>query len=145
MNNERCSYHSANSKGFRSSVSGAGDENSKCISYCITISFPHKKRYYLLLQNLNHLKKSSPKGITPSSVYRAPPVLADFPLLSPRCLVIWRQQTTLSSPNPLYSFRHSEIYFSVLNVLSSPPLLWWDYNFPLPLHSSGKTLLDGRG
>lgn len=53
------------------------------ISYCITISFPHEKHYYLLLQDLNQLKKSRPTGLTPSSVCSAPAVLAHFPLLSP--------------------------------------------------------------
>lgn len=33
-----------------------GTKTKKCISYCITISFPHEKYYYLLLQDLNQLK-----------------------------------------------------------------------------------------
>lgn len=36
--------------------------------------------------------------------------------------MIWRHQIALGFPNQIYSFRHSEIYFSVLNVLSSPSL-----------------------
>lgn len=122
MTNERCPCHSGNSKSFRSFVSGTGNEVPKCISSCIVISFPQEKRYHVLLHSLNHLNKSKPAGLTPGSVYSVPPVPAHFPPLSHRCLVIGRHQIALSFPNQIYSFRHSEIYFSVLNVLSSPSL-----------------------
>lgn len=68
MNKERCSYHSGNSQGFRSSMSGTGDKNQTCISYYVTICFPHEKHYYLLFQSHNHLSKSRPTGQTLSAV-----------------------------------------------------------------------------
>lgn len=138
MNNERCSYHSGNSKSFRNSVSGTGDENQKCISYCITISFPHEKHYYLLLQDLNQSKKSRPTGLTPSSVCSAPAVLAHFPLLSPQMSCDLEIPNHTQFPKPvllLQAFRN--LLLCHLNVLSSssPPLV----GLQPPTLSSGKT------
>lgn len=122
MTNKRCPCHSGNSKGFSSSVSRTGDKVPKCISSCIVMSFPQEKCYHVWLHSLIHLNKSRPAGLTPGSVHSVAPVPGHFPPLSHRCLVIWRCQIALTFPNQIYSFRHSEIYFSVLNVLSSPSL-----------------------
>lgn len=141
MNNERCSYHSGNSKSFRNSVSGTGDENQKCISYCITISFPHEKHYYLLLQDLNQLKKIQTSRINSQLCLQCPSSSSSFSTTFP--LDVLRSgdtkphsvPQTSSTPSGIQKFTSLSSKCPFLTV-PSPGRTTTSH---LTLHSSGKT------
>lgn len=99
-------------------------------------SFLHDKHYYLPLQGLNYMNKSTLTGETPSS-------LPSSSFLTTFCTdALWSRNTKPHSFPKLdlifHAFRNLLLYLKCPFFTS--PLPWWACNFPLPFHSGTKSL-----
>lgn len=105
-----------NFNGVRSSVSGTRDKAPICISYCITV-------FYMTSIIICHYKVLT-TCINPHLQAKLLPLSLPAHFSSPSVQMPCDLETPNHTPflNWISSFTHSEIYFSILSVLSLPAL-----------------------